>query len=137
MKEMLKYLKPYWKGLIGATAAMALSTVCDLLLPTIMSEILNNGVYAMDFSYIVKCCAVMLAVAVLGLGTYLTEQSIPFELRVLTGKGVQSFPVASEQELQKSIDSLLCTEGAKEGSIQDRFFPASWQYHIGGGEDEA
>lgn len=71
MKEMMRYLKPYWKGLIGATIAMAVSTLCDLLLPTLMSEILNNGVYAADFTYIVKCCAVMLAVAVLGLGAYL------------------------------------------------------------------
>ena len=54
MREMMQYLKPYWKGLIAATIAVAVSTVCDLLLPAIMSEILNRGVYQADFSYIVK-----------------------------------------------------------------------------------
>lgn len=66
MKEMLRYLRPYYRLLILSTAAIAVSTVCDLLLPTIMSEILNNGVYRMDFPYIVRCCLVMLAVALLG-----------------------------------------------------------------------
>ena len=68
MKEMFAYLKPYRKGLILATLAVTVSTVCDLLLPTAMSEILNNGVYLKDLGYIVRCCAVMLAVALVGLG---------------------------------------------------------------------
>lgn len=71
MKEMMKYLKPYWKGLVAATIALTVSTVCDLLLPTIMSEILNNGVYQKDLSYILRCCLWMLLVAAVGLGTVL------------------------------------------------------------------
>lgn len=76
MKDMLKYLLPYRKGLIAATAAVAVSTLCDLLLPTIMSQILNNGVYRADFPYIVKCCAVMAAVALVGLGTVILGAKI-------------------------------------------------------------
>ena len=76
MKEMMHYLKPYWKGLLAATIAVAVSTICDLLLPTIMSEILNNGVYRADFSYIVKCCAVMAVVALVGLGTVILGAKI-------------------------------------------------------------
>ena len=71
MKEMIKYLKPYWKGLLLATLAMTVSTACDLLLPTIMSNILNNGIQQKDFSYILLCCGQMLLVALLGLGTVL------------------------------------------------------------------
>ena len=71
MKDMLRYLKPYYKLLILSTVAITLSTVCDLLLPTIMSRILNWGVYRADFPYIVRCCAVMLAVALVGLGAVL------------------------------------------------------------------
>lgn len=69
MRDMFRFLLPYRKGLILSTLAVALSTMCDLLLPTIMSEILNNGVYAQDLSYIVKCCAAMFAVALVGLGS--------------------------------------------------------------------
>lgn len=69
MKEMMKYIKPYWKALILSTLAMTLSTVCDLLLPTIMSDILNNGVYGGDLPYIIRCCGRMLAVSLVGLVT--------------------------------------------------------------------
>lgn len=71
MKEMLKYLKPYRKGLLLATLAMTVSTACELLLPTIMSEILNNGVSGADLPYILRCCGWMLLVAVLSLGSVL------------------------------------------------------------------
>lgn len=76
MKEMLHYLKPYWRGLLAATIAVAISTVCDLLLPAIMSEILNKGVYRADFAYIVRCCAIMAAMALVGLGTVLLGSKI-------------------------------------------------------------
>ena len=73
----------------------------------------------------------------LWLGGYLVEQNVRFEIRALTAQGVQSLPVASEQELAKAIDTLLCAEAAAEGSIRDHSYPASWQYHIGGDPDEA
>ena len=76
MKEMFTYLKPYWKGLLGSTAAIAVGTLCDLLLPTVMSEILNNGVYQKDLPYIAKCCAVMLAVALVGVAATLIGSKI-------------------------------------------------------------
>lgn len=71
MKQMIPYLNPYRKGVLAALAAIAVSTVCDLLLPAIMSEILNNGIYGQDFSYIVRCCFLMLIVCLTGLGTLL------------------------------------------------------------------
>ena len=63
MKQILRYLKPYLGKLLAATVLIALSTLCDLLLPTIMNDILNNGVRQSDFAYIVRCCVWMLAVA--------------------------------------------------------------------------
>ena len=71
MKEMMKYLRPYWKGLAAATLGICLSTLCDLLLPTLMSDILNKGVYQADFGYILRCCGWMLLVALVGLGSFL------------------------------------------------------------------
>lgn len=76
MKEMIRYLKPYWKGLLAATVAMTAATLCDLLLPTIMSDILNNGVYRKDMTYILTCCGNMLAVAVVGLVSVLIGSKI-------------------------------------------------------------
>lgn len=76
MKEMMKYIKPYWKGLILATVAMTVSTVCDLLLPTIMSDILNKGVYLRDLPYMIRCCGRMLAVSLVGLGAVILGSRI-------------------------------------------------------------
>ncbi len=72
----------------------------------------------------------------LWLGSFLTEQNVAFELRILTGEGVQAIPVSDERELHKAIDQLLCAPAAREGDLRDREFAASWQYHIGGEPDE-
>ncbi|MGN0978059.1 MAG: DUF58 domain-containing protein [Faecousia sp.] len=72
----------------------------------------------------------------LWMGNYLLEQNVPFEIRALTADGVRSLPVTDARELNKAIDTLLCAQAAKEGSIRDRAYAASWQYHIGGDADE-
>lgn len=72
----------------------------------------------------------------LWLGNYLLREDMPFTLRVLTGEGVQSLPVASQRALNKTVDTLLCTPAARSGSVRDQVYAASWQYHIGGEPDE-
>lgn len=71
MKLMLRYLKPYRVALVLAMLVITVSTFCDLLLPTIMSDILNKGVYQQNFSYICRCCIHMLLVSFVGLATVL------------------------------------------------------------------
>ena len=71
MKKIFAYLKPYRGGLLLGMLLMAISTVCELLLPDIMSDILNTGVYNADLSYIFRCCAKMLVVALVSLGSVL------------------------------------------------------------------
>lgn len=72
----------------------------------------------------------------LWLSNWLLENLIPFEIRVLTGNGIESWAVCDEWSLQKCIEALLCAPFAPEGSIQDRNFTAAWQHHIGGEPDE-
>lgn len=76
MKTILPYLRPYRAKLLLATLVIAVSTLCDLLLPTLMSSILNQGVYTRDWSYIVRCCGGMLAVAAVSLGCILWGSKI-------------------------------------------------------------
>ncbi len=71
MKDIVSYLRPYRGKVVLAIAMVAVSTLCNLLLPTIMSSIVNTGVYGADFPYIVRCCAAMLLVALVGLGAVL------------------------------------------------------------------
>ncbi len=73
----------------------------------------------------------------LWLGTYLAERELVFEMQVLTGEGVQGFRIPDRGALEKSLDTLLCAPAALSGSIRERSFAASWQYHIGGSPDEA
>ena len=106
MKEMLKYLKPYRKGLLLATLAMTVSTACELLLPTIMSEILNNGVSGADLPYILRCCGWMLLVAVLSLGSVLWGTKI--SNTVVAGCPAKVIKVKDEKTAGKTalVDAL-------------------------------
>ena len=63
MKRIIKYLKPYRGKLALAALLVSVSTLCDLLLPTLMSSILNSGIRAGEFSSILRTCLAMLAVA--------------------------------------------------------------------------
>jgi len=71
------------------------------------------------------------------LGDYLLEQGVPFQLRVLTGAGIRSFSVGSQQELKRAVDALLRSPISESGSIRDQGYTAFWLYHIGGQSDEA
>jgi len=73
----------------------------------------------------------------LWLGRHLLAQDIRFEARVLTGEGILTFPITTEPDLKKAVDSLLCRKAAQEGDLRSREFAASWHCHIGGEPDEA
>lgn len=73
----------------------------------------------------------------LWLGNWLLEQQIIYDIRVLTGNGIENWTIRDEWDLHKCIDSLLCMPFSPEGSIRERSFPAAWRYHIGGEQDEA
>ena len=72
----------------------------------------------------------------LWLGNYLLEQGIRFEVRAMTGKGLESLLVTNRMQLQKAAENLLDSPRAESGSVRDHSFAASWQYHIGGEADE-
>lgn len=73
----------------------------------------------------------------LWLSGWLLEHQIAFEIRVLTGKGIESWSIRDQWDLQKAMEAMLCTPLAASGSIQDRSFTAAWRYHIGGEQVEA
>ncbi len=71
MRRILKYLKPYTGSLLLAMGLISLSSFCDLLLPTLMSNILDHGIREKDMGYILVCCLQMLLTAGLSLGCIL------------------------------------------------------------------
>ena len=73
MRKLLSYLKPYKGRIALATLLMAISAVCNLLLPTLMSNVLDKGVYGAaegdTLGYIIKTAAWMLGISVASLAS--------------------------------------------------------------------
>lgn len=83
MKQIFTYLKPYRGQMLLGVLLIAVSGVCSLLLPTIMSDILNRGVYRSDWDYILRCSAKMLVVTAVSLGAVVAGTW--FRTRVVSG----------------------------------------------------
>ena len=73
MRKLLIYLKPYWGKIALATLLMAVSAVCDLLLPTLMSNVLDKGVYGAaegdTLGYILRTAGWMLGISLTSLAS--------------------------------------------------------------------
>ena len=83
MKQIFTYLKPSRGQMLLGVLLIAVSGVCSLLLPTIMSDILNRGVYRSDWDYILRCSAKMLVVTAISLGAVVAGTW--FRTRVVSG----------------------------------------------------
>ena len=68
MKRIFSHLKPLWPMILGAALLTALASVCQLLLPTLMSDVVDEGIYRQDFPAIVSYCLQMLVIALVSLG---------------------------------------------------------------------
>lgn len=72
----------------------------------------------------------------LWLSNWLLDHSIAFDIRVLTGNGVQNWNIKGNSDLQKCLEAMLCEPCASGGTIRDRDFSAAWRHHIGGERSE-
>ena len=66
MLKLFRYLKPYWAMVTGVVILVFLQTLADLYLPTLSSDIINNGVMQGDIPYIYATGGFMLLIAGLG-----------------------------------------------------------------------
>lgn len=67
MRIILKYMKPYKKLAILAPFFMLIETSSELIMPKLMTLLINNGVAASNTNYILKLGAVMIFIAILGI----------------------------------------------------------------------
>ena len=44
MKRIFSHLLPYWRQTLAAALLMALAALCQLMLPTLMSSVVDEGV---------------------------------------------------------------------------------------------
>lgn len=68
MLKLFKGLKPYWVMVLGVLILVFISTMTDLALPDLMSDIVDTGIVQGDVQYILGRGGVMLLVALLGTG---------------------------------------------------------------------
>ncbi len=66
MKNLLvAYLRPHWRILIGIALLLLVQAIGNLVLPTLMADIINQGVVTGDTSYILEVGGIMLLMSVL------------------------------------------------------------------------
>ena len=99
IKGYFKYVKPHLVYFIIGPIMMLTEVAGDVIMPKLMSLIINNGVYETDIEYIIRMGLIMIAVAIVMmaggvLGNYFAAcASINFaaDLRIDVFKKVQSF----------------------------------------------
>ena len=108
MKRIVPFLRPYLGAMVLATLAVGLSTLCSLMLPTLMSDILNKGVYQADFHYILVCGRMLLvALGSLG-GTLLSSY--------LSARVVAGFSADLRGEVFRKVHTMTFEEFGRLGT---------------------
>ncbi|MBU3072806.1 ABC transporter ATP-binding protein [Clostridium estertheticum] len=74
MFKLFKFLKPYRKECILGPTFKLIEALLELLLPTLMALIINNGVSSHDTSYVIKMGGIMCSMAILGFCSSMTCQ---------------------------------------------------------------
>ncbi len=66
MTYQTKYVKKYWKLASASVAFLIVEALCDLLQPTIMARIVDEGVANRDLDYVLRLGGMMLLVTAVG-----------------------------------------------------------------------
>ena len=79
MRKLFKYLKPYAMSVAVVLVLIFFQSLSDLYLPTLMSDIVNKGIFSGDTNYIIRVGGKMLLVAAVGtacavLASYLSSK---------------------------------------------------------------
>ena len=110
MKELKGYIKPYYKQIIWVCLFLVAQTLGTLFIPTLLSNIVNQGIVMGDIPYILQTGFVMLVVAALTgtfaiLGTYFTtsfSSSLGYDIRNQIIKKSQQFSMNDLNEVGTS-----------------------------------
>lgn len=108
MKNLIKYLKPYTKESILAPLFKLLEVAFDLMVPVVVAKMIDTGVAQQDYTFIFRCAAILLAMALLGLLCSVTAQF--FAARASAGFGA-SLRQTMFDHIQKFSFSMLDRAG--------------------------
>ncbi|MBM6859371.1 ABC transporter ATP-binding protein [Clostridium saudiense] len=99
MSFLYKYFKRYYKMFFLAVGCVMLEVLCDLLQPTLMSIIIDNGISTNDMSMVLKYGFIMIGVSIFGAFIAINRnrfattvaQNFGAELRLDVFNKIQSF----------------------------------------------
>jgi ATP-binding cassette subfamily B multidrug efflux pump len=111
--KLVSYLKPHWKAAVLAPLLMLLEVVMDLLQPTLMARIVDQGVAAGDLGFILRTGGLMVSAALLGvvggvgctIFSSFAAQNFAADLRSALYRKVQSLSFANLDQFK--IASLV------------------------------
>lgn len=109
MFKLARYLKLYKKEVIIGPVAKLTEAVFELLVPYIMSKLIDNGIGRGDKTYILKSGGVLFLFGFLGLSFALICQ-------YFASKASQGIGTAMRNDLFRHINSLSAAETAKIGT---------------------
>ena len=113
MRKLLSYLKPYKGRIALATLLMAISAVCNLLLPTLMSNVLDKGVYGAaegdTLGYIIKTAAWMLGISVVSLASVAGGYWVVYHV-------ISGYTWSLRSALFKKVHTMTLAEGGRIGA---------------------
>lgn len=109
MKNLIKYLKPYMKESILSPFFKLLEVAFDLMVPVVVAKMIDTGVAQQDYTFIFRCAAILLAMALLGLLCSVTAQF--FAARASAGFGA-SLRQTMFDHIQKFSFSMLDRAGS-------------------------
>ncbi len=93
------YIKKYWKGFITAILFVSLEALCDLMQPTIMSQIVDNGVTNKNINYVLTMGGIMLLITAIGAAAASIRN-------IISSNVSQKFGTELRSDLFKKIQSL-------------------------------
>ena len=126
MKTILNHLKPHYKSLALVMLMHTLATLTELLMPYVMSDVVDKGIAASDTGRVLTSSAIMLALAVVSLVSALVSNKINTRVttsfssslckatfkRINTLSPEQYSKIGSSGLLTRSTDDIFNVEGA-------------------------
>lgn len=109
MKEILKLFRPFVKGMLLIALLNAVSTLCSLLMPYLMSGIVNDGIAAKSLETIYRLGGQMFILAAAGLAASLLNTWV-------NSKVASGFTYELQNKMLQKINSLTFEEYSSVGT---------------------
>ena len=127
MKEILKYLKPHTKRLVTVAFMYVLSAITSLLMPYVMSSIVDDGIQNGNSKIILVSSAVMIILALVSLTASIISNFINTKIATTFSSSVCKAMFKKINSLSFSQYSKIGSSGLLTRSTDDIFNIENWK----------